>query len=93
MTEANGRYGLTNLPLGKMLLRETPPQRSQYRCTYPVGTCSAEVVVRLGTDDKPRTSGLCWGFSERRTLRRSAQLPAVRAAGSRFVCAPGWRAR
>jgi uncharacterized protein (DUF2141 family) len=63
-TDENGRYGITNVPLGTMLLREVPPAASKYRCTYPVGDCSAVVIVASGDESQTADFGAVLGVQE-----------------------------
>jgi hypothetical protein len=81
VTDEHGRYGITNLPLGTLTLREAAPAGSAYRCTFPA-FCAAKVTLRSGGEDKTADFGSVLGI--RSASRRSNVQAPTACRSARF---------
>lgn len=82
-TDANGRYGITNLPLGTLTLREEAPTGTDYRCTFPVRVCAARISVRSGDEDASADFGAVPGLPA--AVNRAALLAPAACQRGRFA--------
>ena len=76
VSDEQGRYGLTNIPLGTLLVREAPPLGSAYRCTFPVNTCMATISLNSGDEEKTADFGSVLGIQR---ASNEAEISAARA--------------